>query len=95
MKKFFVIEDELHSEQHGEFGDLESAVAELRRRAHIPWDHEPNVAPCTSWRTCGRNYEIIEYEEDHDHWRELNRLPAMEISSDGVKWSESFGEQPP
>jgi hypothetical protein len=55
----FVIEDELHAEpQAGEFRSLADAVAELKRRALVPWDQEPNRAPCDGWRTCGRSYEI-------------------------------------
>jgi hypothetical protein len=57
----FVIEDELHAEpQAGEFRSLADAVADLKRRALVPWDQEPNRAPCEGWRTCGRSYEIVE-----------------------------------
>jgi hypothetical protein len=66
----FVIEDELHAEQHGEFSELEDAVLELRRRAEIPWDHEPNKAPCQNWPTCGRTYEIIEFDDTQTPWKE-------------------------
>jgi hypothetical protein len=59
----FLIEDELHSErQDGDFPTFDAAIAELQRRATIPWNEPPNVAPCQSWRTCGRNYEVIEYD---------------------------------
>ena len=54
----FVIEDEAHAEPQGEFDSLESAIAELRRRADMPWDAAPNLPPCTNWRTCGRRYEV-------------------------------------
>ena len=87
----FVIEDELHAEHQGEFAALEDAVCELRRRATIPWDREPNVAPCQSWATCGRIYELIEYDGSGDSVKQLRRMKALEISKDGVVWHEPFG----
>ena len=83
----FIIEDELHAEhQDGTFGSFEEALAELKRRANLPWDQAPNVAPCTSWRTCGRNYEIIEFDDSTSPWKQLSRVPALEISAKGAKW---------
>lgn len=80
----FRIEDERHSEFHGDFETMAAAVEELRRRAEIPWDQEPNRAPCTNWRTCGRSYEIIEFESNP--YRETHRIPALEVSAEGVRW---------
>ena len=81
----FLIEDELHAEQQdGEFATLEAAIAELRRRAAIPWNEPPNVAPCQSWQTCGRNYEVIEY--DASAKQEVRRIPGLHLSSKGVEW---------
>lgn len=85
----FVIEDEAHAELHGEYASLSEAIAELPRRAAIPWDQPPNVAPCASWRTCGRKYEVVEYDPAETPWRELNRIPTLEISARGVEWSPS------
>jgi hypothetical protein len=59
----FVIEDELHAEHHGQFAASEDALTELRRRAKIPWDAEPNQAPCQSGATCGRAYGVIEFDD--------------------------------
>jgi hypothetical protein len=87
----FIIEDELHAEQHGEFATIEDAICELRRRAEIPWDRKPNVAPCQSWATCGRLYELIEYDDGPDSGKQLRRRKALEISKDGVVWHEPFG----
>jgi hypothetical protein len=56
----FYLFDELHDEPFGEFASFSDAVAEVRRLASLPWDQEPNLAPCTAWRTCGREYEIRE-----------------------------------
>ena len=41
----FLIEDELHAEQIGEFASRNEAIVELRRLARIAWDREPNQAP--------------------------------------------------
>jgi hypothetical protein len=42
----FVVEDEQHAEpQAGEFKSIADAVSELKRRAMLPWDQPPNVAP--------------------------------------------------
>lgn len=86
----FVIEDEQHAEpQAGEFRSIADAVSELKRRAMLPWDQPPNVAPCTSWRTCRRTYEVIEYDTSARPWKELRRIPYQEISSTGVQWISS------
>jgi hypothetical protein len=83
----FVIEDERHAElQEGEFASLDEAVAELQRRAALPWDERPNVAPCTGWRACGRTYEVVEYDTSARPWKELRRFPYLEVTSAGAKW---------
>jgi hypothetical protein len=82
----FVIEDEAHADQIGEYATFEEAIAELRRRAALPWDEAPNVAPCRSWRTCGRRYQIIECNPSTVPWTELRCLPALDISARGAKW---------
>ena len=83
----YVIEDERHAEpQDGEFSTLGEAIAELHRRASIPWKEPPNVAPCTSWETCGRNYEIVEYDASVTPWKEVQRIAALEVSASGAKW---------
>ena len=82
----FVIDDELHAEQIGRFGTRNEAMAELRRLASLPWDEPPNVAPCTGWKTCGRNYEIIEYDASREPWLELGRTVTLEVSVAGVRW---------
>jgi hypothetical protein len=82
----FVIEDEMHSEPAGQFRTLPEAMAELERRAKIPWNEEPNRCPCTNWRNCGRRYEVIEYDDAPTPWRELSRILRLEISQGGVRW---------
>lgn len=44
----YAIEDEIHAEPHGEFSTRDQAIEELKRRAAIPWNEAPNVAPCMS-----------------------------------------------
>lgn len=86
MNTRYVIEDEAHSEWCGEFNEFGAAVQELRRRASLPWDTDPNVAPCTNWRQCGRNYEIIQFNAASHPWQELSRTPALSVSASGVQW---------
>lgn len=76
------IEDERHAEpQDGRYSSFDEAMAELKRRADLPWDEPPNVAPCASWKSCGRNYEIVEYDTSARPWKELRRVPVLEISA--------------
>jgi hypothetical protein len=81
----FAIEDEAHDERIGEYSTVEDAVTELRRLADIPWDQEPNVAPCTHWPTCGRRYEVVEYDTSAP-WRVLQRVPALNVSAKATEW---------
>ena len=82
----FVVEDERHAEPIGEFASRDEAVAELHRLATLPWDQEPNIAPCGGWRTCGRNYEVVEYDTSREPWRELSRTAVLDISAEGARW---------
>ena len=75
----FRLEDELHAEPQGEFETFEDALAELRRRAVIPWNCAPNVAPCASWKACGRHYEVVEYDARKTPWLEVQRVPVLEV----------------
>ena len=83
----WVIVDELHAEHVGEFKTRDEAIRSLAEFAKLPWDEAPNLAPCTSWRTCGRNYELIEFDtSSHQNWRVLQREPALNISAEGTEW---------
>ena len=79
----FVVEDEFHAEWIGKFGTRDAALAELRRLFDLPWDHPDNRAPCTSWRSCGRRYALIEYDDTTDPWREISASPAFDVSAAG------------
>jgi hypothetical protein len=83
----FIIEDELHAELlGGGYPTLEDALAVLRVWAELPWDDRPNAAPCANWRACGRRYEIVEYDVSMTPWREMRRLPVLEVSAGGTRW---------
>jgi hypothetical protein len=86
MSKIFIIEDQNHGEQIGEFSTLQGAWEELQRLSTIPWDAKPNVAPCQSWRTCGRDYEIVEYNTAAVPWTPVHRYAGLEVSAKGIVW---------
>ena len=81
----FLIEDEWHAEEHARFDTREQAIDELRRLATIPWNEAPNRAPSTSWMTCGRRYDLIEYDATTSPWTQLSRAFILEISAEGVR----------
>jgi hypothetical protein len=80
----FVIEDEAHAERMGKYASFDDAANELRRLAHLPWHKEPNAAPCLGWRTCGRSYQIVEY--DASSGKQLRCTPALTVSAEGSEW---------
>jgi hypothetical protein len=83
----FMIYDITHAEpQDGNFNSFEEALTELKRRAGLPWNEEPNKAPCKSWRTCHRIYEIVEYNTSTQPWTEFSRVRVLDVSSAGVQW---------
>lgn len=84
--RMFVIEDEAHADIQGVFETRQDAMAELQRRASIPWDEAPNVAPCVSWKTCGRRYELVEIDASVTPTNELSRVPVLDVSAEGVRW---------
>lgn len=89
----FVIEDSNHTELQGEFASIDDALAELVRRSTIPWYEEPNRAPCGSWETCGRYYEMVEYDDSSTPWRLINQVFVLEITSTGIKWANEFKDK--
>ena len=83
----WIIEDELHGEPGAEFETRDEAIAELRRLATLAWDEPPNKAPCMSWRTCGRNFYLVECDCSNPHrWRDLRRDAALNVSADKTEW---------
>lgn len=91
----YIIEDEAHAEWCGEFTTKEEAMHELRARSLTLWDQAPNVCPCMSWRTCGREYSILEFNTSVEPWEELSRMPVLSVSSREVKWEPNFAPPPP
>ncbi|MEE2526932.1 hypothetical protein V0U79_11165 [Hyphobacterium sp. HN65] len=89
MATIFMIEDEWHAELHGEFKSRAAAMAELERWSEIPWDQPPNVAPCSSWESCGRCYFLAEYDTSFEPWQELSRESVLEIDAQGVRWTSA------
>jgi hypothetical protein len=88
MPSTFYIEDNLHAEYHGDtYPTFEAALAEVQKLAQIPWDEDPNRAPCTSWKTCGRDWCIVENSGDGNP----GYTRVVEITSAGVKWAAGFG----
>lgn len=85
-----MIEDEAHAEPQGEFDSFDGALKELRRRALVPWDVAPNVAPCTGWQTCRWRYELVQFDTAKSPWREIRRVHVLDVSADSVKWVEPF-----
>jgi hypothetical protein len=86
MASLFIIEDDFHAEWLERFRSRAEAVAYLRELAEIPWDQEPNCAPCRGWRACHRDWVLIEYDES---WEEIGRTAAFSVSADGVVWSDA------
>jgi len=90
----YVIEDEIHAEMLGDFVSFELAITELKRLKSVPWDASPNRAPCTNWITCGRRYEIVDYDSTQAPWVELARTPILEVSASEIKWLAPFSAEP-
>lgn len=91
----FVIEDELHDERHGQFATVSDAIAGLKRLSQTPWNEDPNRAPCTNWQACGREYDLVEFDDGTHPWREVRRIPALSVSQAGVKWLSDLAENEP
>ena len=47
--------------------------------------HNQNVGD-TSWKTCERQYDIVEFQVIGDEWNEINRTEVFKISSAGKVW---------
>lgn len=84
----FVIEDEFHAEPQGRFDSYNSAMEELQRRTKIPWNEDPNVCPCTNWKNCQRDMQIIQYDTSIKPWKEISRTDIFRISANGIEWKK-------
>ncbi len=81
----FIIDDADHCEYIERFATREEALARLLQLSRMPWDAKPNRAPCMSWKTCGRRYELIEVD-DSVPYSLVEQTPIFEISAEGVRW---------
>ncbi|SLH43787.1 Uncharacterised protein [Mycobacteroides abscessus subsp. massiliense] len=86
----FVIEADQHAEELGRYMHRADAITELRRLARLPWDEDPNRAPCQSWRTCGRSYVLIAYDISSTPWRQIDTTEIFHIGPAGIKWSSTL-----
>ncbi len=86
MPKLYVIADVLHAEQQSEHASLDLAWQELLRLSALPWDESPIQPPCGSWQTCGRDYEIREYQTDGASALCTAVISALKIGADGARW---------
>jgi hypothetical protein len=83
----FELRDDLHDETQGHFGSRNEAIAEAARLAALPWNQPPNLAPCASWESCGRNYEVVEFDTSGESRSVLGVTPVVSIDRDGVRWA--------
>lgn len=90
MATVVIIEDDFHAEWQGEYASIEGAFEELKRRATLAWDQSPNRCPCTSWETCHRDYQILEYENSGTPWTQIRRFGYLEVSGRGATWVADF-----
>ena len=85
------IENEIHAEpKDGKFETFEQALEILKERVKIPFDQKPNICPCTYWKNCERQCQIIEYDGRNIPWKELGRQEVLTISTKGIKWNEKI-----
>lgn len=96
MDTRFIVEDEIHAEVIGEYESLAEAWEELKRRAAIPWDQIPNLAPCGNSLECGRSYEIVECDVSSKPWTEVKRIAGLDVSVEGIDWGPDAprGDEP-
>ena len=80
------IEDTNHCELIAQYETLDRAIAELLYLSSVPWDHLPNRCPCSSWRKCGRTYELIEVDDTQTPRKILRRHLVLKVSRHGAKW---------
>ena len=46
-----------------------------------------------SWRTCGREYVIEEYDDTTNPWTRIKSTLIVEIDAKGVRWQPEFEPQ--
>jgi len=86
----YQIEDDFHSDHHGEYSTYEEAFAELERVASVPWGQEPNICPCGNGNNCVRQYYLLEgIREKGSYMFEKSRiLKWLTMSKEDTIWEE-------
>lgn len=89
----YFVDDDLHFDVTMPFPTVEEAMAEIRRRVALLYEHEDNESPCIS-PTCGRReYCIYKCEEgDFPFPGEGRKVHVCTISAEGVVWEDDFEE---
>lgn len=85
----FSLFDEIHCEHVDSYPNFADALAEVARRCELPWDASPNRAPCRSWKTCGRKYQIREYASKTSSTL-LGSCDICDVNSTGIAWHSGF-----
>lgn len=85
-----VIEDSIHCERIAQCDSFEEAIERLQQLSQLPWDQEPNRAPCTSWRKCGREYQVIEYDDSASPWKVVREADVLKVSASNIEWVPGF-----
>ena len=88
----FTVDDERHCHRMGQYKSFEEARIAIVGFVTNPWNHDPNRAPCRNWENCGRDYSIIETNENGEY---VSTTPVCKIDSEGVIWlNEGVPDQP-
>jgi hypothetical protein len=75
----FVVEDDFHSSTVATFSSRNEALAFIDRLRSDP-EAEENRAPCASWRTCRREYYLLDYDDGgRSPWTLLRREALFAI----------------
>jgi hypothetical protein len=84
----FMIEDETHCEQIGDFQTMNEAKALLKYLANVPWGTHPNLPLCGSGVNCDRHYILITGKYDDATWIQLSRTSIFRIDANGIVWDD-------
>ncbi len=80
------IEEEMHVEpQNGEFDFFEQALECLKEFAKLLRNEKPNKCPCSDWKSCESQYQIIEYFDANIPWKEISKLNVIPVSAKVIK----------
>lgn len=73
------MEDDFHGDEIATLPSREEALT-LAARLRADPEAEANRPPCESWRTCRREYYLLEYDDaTKPHWTLIQREPLFAI----------------